>query len=160
MDTRILAATNRNLEEAVADASCREDLYYRLNVVTVQLPPLRDRMDSIPLLVDHFLNKNNEQYKKSVKGFSEQTMQAFMRHSWPGNVRELENALMRAAIVARGTVIGSAHLALAQAVQRDDGDLSLAGAARRRPPNERHGFKGWPSSPPTTIHKTMLIFCR
>ncbi len=99
VDTRILAATNRNLEEAVADASFREDLYYRLNVVTVQLPPLRDRMDSIPLLVDHFLNKNNEQYKKSVKGFSEQTMQAFMRHSWPGNVRELENMVRRMVVL-------------------------------------------------------------
>ena len=99
VDTRILAATNRNLEEAVADGSFREDLYYRLNVVTVQLPPLRDRMDSIPLLVDHFLQKNNEQYKKNAKDFSEETMRAFMRHSWPGNVRELENTVRRMVVL-------------------------------------------------------------
>ena len=100
VDTRILAATNRNLEEAVGDGSFREDLYYRLNVVTVQLPPLRDRMDSIPLLVDHFLKKNNEQYNKNVTSFSEQTMRAFARHSWPGNVRELENMVRRMVVLA------------------------------------------------------------
>jgi len=99
VDTRILAATNRNLEEAVADGSFREDLYYRLNVVTIQLPPLRDRTDAIPLLVDHFLRKYNEQYKKEVKQLSPDTMNVFMRHSWPGNVRELENMVKRMVVL-------------------------------------------------------------
>jgi len=99
VDTRIIAATNRNLEEAVKDGSFREDLYYRLNVVTVQLPPLRDRMDSIPLLVDHFLQKNNEQYKKDVKHFSAETMNIMMHYHWPGNVRELENMVRRMVVL-------------------------------------------------------------
>ena len=99
VDTRIIAATNRNLEEAVKDGSFREDLYYRLNVVTVHLPPLRDRMDSIPLLVDHFLQKNNEQYKKDVQHFSAETMNIMMQYHWPGNVRELENMVRRMVVL-------------------------------------------------------------
>jgi two-component system response regulator AtoC len=99
VDTRIIAATNRNLEEAVADGSFREDLYYRLNVVTVHMPPLRERRDSIPLLVDRFLQKNNEQYGKSVKHLSNETMEVFMRYHWPGNVRELENMVRRMVVL-------------------------------------------------------------
>jgi two-component system response regulator AtoC len=99
VDTRIIAATNRNLEEAVADASFREDLYYRLNVVTVHMPPLRERRDSIPLLVDRFLTKNNEQYGKSLKQLSNETMEVFMRYHWPGNVRELENMVRRMVVL-------------------------------------------------------------
>jgi two-component system response regulator AtoC len=99
VDTRIIAATNRNLEEAVADQSFREDLYYRLNVVTVHLPPLRDRMDAIPLLVDHFLQKNNSQYGKDVTSLSSETMNVFMQYHWPGNVRELENMVRRMVVL-------------------------------------------------------------
>ena len=99
VDTRIIAATNRNLEEAVADGSFREDLYYRLNVVTVHLPPLRDRKDSIPLLVDQFLQKNNEQYRKNLEQLSPDTMTVFMRYNWPGNVRELENMVRRMVVL-------------------------------------------------------------
>jgi two-component system response regulator AtoC len=99
VDTRILAATNRNLEEAVADGSFREDLYYRLNVVTIQIPALRDRPGAIPLLVDHFLKKNNEQYHKDVKQLSAETMDTFMTYQWPGNVRELENMVRRMVVL-------------------------------------------------------------
>jgi two-component system response regulator AtoC len=99
VDTRIIAATNRNLEEAVAEGSFREDLYYRLNVVTVQLPPLRDRKDAIPLLADHFLRKYNEQYKKEVKQLSADTLAIFMQYHWPGNVRELENMVKRMVVL-------------------------------------------------------------
>jgi two-component system response regulator AtoC len=99
VDTRIIAATNRNLEEAVADQSFREDLYYRLNVVTVLMPPLRDRKDGIPLLVDHFLRKYNEQYKKEVKQLEPGTLEALMQYDWPGNVRELENMVKRMVVL-------------------------------------------------------------
>jgi two-component system response regulator AtoC len=99
VDTRIIAATNRNLEEAVAEGSFREDLYYRLNVVTVTMPPLRDRKDGIPLLVDHFLRKYNEQYKKEVKQLSPETLNVFMQYHWPGNVRELENMVKRMVVL-------------------------------------------------------------
>jgi two-component system response regulator AtoC len=99
VDTRIIAATNRNLEEAVAEGVFREDLYYRLNVVTVQLPPLRDRRDAIPLLVEQFLEKNNEQYRKNVTQLSPGTMEIFMKYHWPGNVRELENLVRRMVVL-------------------------------------------------------------
>ncbi len=106
VDTRIIAATNRNLEEAVADASFREDLYYRLNVVTVHLPPLRDRKDAIPLLVDQFLQKNNEQYHKNLTHLSPETLEIFSQYHWPGNVRELEN------LVRRMVVLGNEEAAI------------------------------------------------
>jgi two-component system response regulator AtoC len=99
VDTRIIAATNRNLEEAVSEGQFREDLYYRLNVVTVALPPLRDRRDAIPLLVDHFLRKYNEQYRKEVKQLAPDTMTVLMRYPWPGNVRELENMVKRMVVL-------------------------------------------------------------
>jgi two-component system response regulator AtoC len=112
VDTRIIAATNRNLEEAVAEGSFREDLYYRLNVVTVQMPPLRERTDSIPLLVDYFLQRNNEQYKKNVSGLSPTTLDVFMHYHWPGNVRELEN------MVRRMVVLGTEQTVLEEIAQR------------------------------------------
>ncbi len=99
VDARVIAATNRNLEEAVADGSFREDLYYRLNVVTVHLPPLRERTDGIPLLVDHFLRKNNAEYNKDLKALSNETMDVFMKYQWPGNVRELENMVRRMVVL-------------------------------------------------------------
>jgi len=105
VDTRVIAATNRNLEEAVADGSFREDLYYRLNVVTVHLPPLRERPDGIPLLVDHFLRKNNEQYRKELKALSSETMDIFMKYQWPGNVRELENMVRRMVVLGNETAV-------------------------------------------------------
>lgn len=99
VDTRIIAATNRDLEAAVQDGSFREDLFYRLNVVTVQIPPLRDRKDSIPLLVDHFLQANAEQYKKELRALSAETMNVFAQYHWPGNVRELENMVRRIVVL-------------------------------------------------------------
>jgi len=105
VDARILAATNRDLEVAVAEGAFREDLYYRLNVVTVQIPPLRERRDAIPLLVDHFLRKYNEQYKKDVKQLSPQTMDVIMGYSWPGNVRELENMVKRMVVLENESTV-------------------------------------------------------
>ena len=105
VDTRIIAATNRNLEEAVADQSFREDLFYRLNVVTIHLPPLRDRIDSVPLLVDHFLRSHNEQYGKNVEALSQGTMEAFLKYHWPGNVRELENMVRRMVVLGNENAV-------------------------------------------------------
>ena len=111
VDTRVIAATNRNLEQAVAEGAFREDLYYRLNVVTVQLPPLRERKDAIPLLVDHFLRKYNEQYRKELKRLSEATLEGFLEYDWPGNVRELEN------MVKRMVVLGNEQTVLEEIVR-------------------------------------------
>jgi two-component system response regulator AtoC len=99
VDARIIAATNRNLEEAVRNAEFREDLYYRLNVVTILIPPLRDRIDAVPLLVEHFLQMYNEQYKKSLEKLSPETMKLLMDYHWPGNVRELENMIKRMVVL-------------------------------------------------------------
>jgi two-component system response regulator AtoC len=112
VDTRILAATNRNLEVAVKEGDFREDLYYRLNVVTVNLPPLRDRIDAVPLLVDHFLTKYNEQYNKSMGELSESTMKVMSEYHWPGNVRELEN------MVKRMVVLGNEQTVLQEIAMR------------------------------------------
>ncbi len=106
VDTRILAATNRNLEEAVQQGTFREDLYYRLNVVTIHVPALRERIDAVPLLVEHFLEKYNHQYRKKLTQLSAETMDTFMQYHWPGNVRELEN------MVKRMVVLGSEHAVL------------------------------------------------
>ena len=111
VDTRVIAATNRNLEQAVSEGAFREDLYYRLNVVTVYLPPLRERKDAIPLLVDHFLRKYNEQYRKELKRLSEATLEGFLEYDWPGNVRELEN------MVKRMVVLGNEQTVLEEIVR-------------------------------------------
>jgi len=95
VDTRILAATNRNLETMVGNGEFREDLYYRLNVVTVGMPPLRERVGAIPLLVDHFVRKFGAEYKREVRPLSPETLEVFTHYHWPGNVRELENLVRR-----------------------------------------------------------------
>jgi len=105
VDTRIIAATNRNLEEAVKEGTFREDLFYRLNVVTVQLPPLRERKDAIPLLVDFFLQKYNEQYRKNLSPLSPETLAGLMAYHWPGNVRELENMMKRMVVLGNERVV-------------------------------------------------------
>ncbi len=103
-DVRIVAATNRNLEKAIAEGKFREDLYYRLNVVPVFLPPLRDRKEDIPLLLNHFLSKYNEDNKANFKMAAE-VVARLVNYHWPGNVRELENTIERMAVMTKGTVI-------------------------------------------------------
>jgi len=99
LDVRILAATNRNLEEEVKAGKFREDLFYRLNVVTLRIPPLRERQNDIPLLAQHFLEKYAKKNHKRVKGFSPLAMNMLIKYAWPGNVRELENVIERAVIL-------------------------------------------------------------
>jgi len=99
VDTRVLAATNRNLEDAVAQQQFREDLFYRLNVVTVTLPPLRERGSAVPFLIEHFLQKFAREYKKSPKPLSEAGLAALSAYAWPGNVRELENMTRRIVVL-------------------------------------------------------------
>ena len=95
-DIRVIAATNQDLSKAVADGRFREDLFYRINVIPIALPPLRDRREDIPLLADHFLAKYNEQMNKEISGVSRQAMDLLLSHDWPGNIRERENVLERA----------------------------------------------------------------
>jgi DNA-binding NtrC family response regulator len=105
VDVRVLAATNVNLRQAVRDRAFREDLYYRLNVVPIHVPRLRDRRDDIPRLVEHFVRKYAREYHREVRGVSAGALDALARYDWPGNVRELENAIQRAVVLAREAVI-------------------------------------------------------
>jgi two-component system NtrC family response regulator len=101
VDVRLIAASNRDLKAAVATGEFREDLFYRLNVVTIKLPPLRERKDDIPLLVSHFVEKHKKEVKEKPLEISEKALQALMTYSWPGNVRELENSILRAMLLSR-----------------------------------------------------------
>ncbi len=105
VDTRIIVATNKDLQELIQRGLFRQDLYYRIHVIPIQLPPLRERKEDIPPLVEHFLNRFNEQMKKDIKRLSPEAMQKLIRHSWPGNVRELENTLECAAAITQEETI-------------------------------------------------------
>jgi len=105
VDVRILAATNLNLKTAVKSRAFREDLYYRLNVVPIHVPPLRERREDIPLLVEHFVRKVARECRRDVRGVSAGALDVLARYDWPGNVRELENVIHRAVVLARGAVI-------------------------------------------------------
>ena len=102
VDVRIIAATNADLQKLMAEQRFREDLYYRLNVITIQLPPLRRRREDIPLLVQHFLHKYSEENRRKVREVTAEAMRILMDHSWPGNVRELENTIERAVVLCTG----------------------------------------------------------
>ena len=105
-DVRVIAATLRDLDRMVREGSFREDLFYRLNVITVRIPPLRSRREDISALAETFLKYYAQKNKKEIKGFSRETMDVLWRHPYPGNVRELENAIERAVVMARGDVLG------------------------------------------------------
>jgi DNA-binding NtrC family response regulator len=110
VDTRIIAATNRNLEEAVKQGDFREDLYYRLNVVPIRLPPLRDRADDIPLLVDRFLAECATQHHREPKEVSRESMRLLRLYGWPGNIRQLRNLMERLVVTVKDTMIQPEHL--------------------------------------------------
>ncbi len=105
VNVRLLAATNKDLKEAIASGSFREDLFYRVNVVSLPLPPLRNRPEDIPILVTSFLTRFNEKFGKAITGVDEEVMARFLEYPWPGNVRELQNALQRAVVLERSDII-------------------------------------------------------
>nr|WP_321452124.1 sigma 54-interacting transcriptional regulator [uncultured Carboxylicivirga sp.] len=109
-DVRIVAATNRNLEEQIEKGEYREDLYYRINVFPIFIPPLRERRDDIPILVDHFIDKFNKKNNRKIKRITTSAINMLMVHRWPGNVRELENVIERACIMCKDDVIHSYDL--------------------------------------------------
>ncbi len=111
VDVRVIAATNRNLEQLVQQGSFREDLFYRLKVVTITLPPLRERREDIPLLADHFLRRYAGRNDKNISRLSDEAMLLLMDYPWPGNIRELEHCIERAVTLASGTVLGPDDLA-------------------------------------------------
>ena len=113
VDVRLIAATHRDLAAEVNAGRFRQDLYYRLNVVAIEVPPLRQRREDIPLLADHFLQRFAERNRKAVKGFTPQAMDLLIHYDWPGNIRELENAVERAVVLLTGEYISERELPLA-----------------------------------------------
>jgi two-component system response regulator HydG len=139
IDVRIIAATNRDLLSEIAAGRFREDLFYRLNVVTLHIPPLRERPEDIPLIAQHYLALFAERNRKKVRGFSPQAMDRLLRHPWPGNVRELMNAVERGVVLSRSEYLGEDELALALPVkppvpdslpESAAGDASLEGVEK------------------------------
>jgi DNA-binding NtrC family response regulator len=112
VDVRIIAATNKDLEQAVRDGSFREDLYYRLNVIRLEIPPLRERREEIPPLVDLFLREARHRTGGGPEGLATAAMDVLYRHPWPGNVRELKNVIERCVVLCEATVVGPEHLQL------------------------------------------------
>jgi len=110
VDVRIVAATNKDLQKAVKTETFREDLFYRLSVVPITLPPLRERRNDIPLLANHFLKKYNRKRRKDIRAISGRAMKALVQYDWPGNVRELENAIERAVVLAENNVVRPSDL--------------------------------------------------
>jgi len=109
-DVRLISSTNVNMKQAIQSGHFREDLYYRLSVVSIELPPLRERKEDIPILAQLFLAKFNQENHRRVSGFSDEANDFLMRHEWLGNIRELENAIERAVILSAGNVIEMADL--------------------------------------------------
>src|SRR5215207_2591325 len=112
VDVRVIAATNRDLRQMVADERFQEDLYYRLNVIPIDIPPLRDRREDIPVLIEHFVEKHRQRTGKRVERMDEGVTTALERYDWPGNVRELENTIERAIVLTTGPVITAAAISL------------------------------------------------
>ncbi|MDH4229550.1 MAG: sigma-54 dependent transcriptional regulator [Nitrospirota bacterium] len=133
VDIRVVAATNRNLEQAIAEGKFRDDLYYRINVFTLNAPPLRERRVDVPLLADGFMRHYAQTYGKEVREISEDAMTRMKAHDWPGNVRELRNVLERAVIVCGGNVIERRHLPPHLAAASVAGVGAPGGAAEGRP---------------------------
>jgi DNA-binding NtrC family response regulator len=133
IDVRVLAATNRDLKKGIEEGTFREDLYYRLNVVPITLPPLRQRREDIPLLVEHFITKYNREFVRKVKGFSAGATAALYQYDWPGNVRELENVIERAVALAQSETISLRELPLEISILGGDviEDIQKAGLTLR-----------------------------
>jgi len=123
VDFRVISATNEDLEQAVKEGRFREDLYYRLQVFSIHLPPLREREEDIPLLADYFLKRLSQSMNKKVDGFTESCMKMITKYDWPGNVRELKNVIERALVVAKGQRVDSTDLSFPFTVKKE-ADLS------------------------------------
>jgi DNA-binding NtrC family response regulator len=132
VDARLISATNRDLEQRVREGSFRQDLYYRLNVIRIELPPLRERTEDIPALVEHFIQKFADQARRSVAGIDNDALMALMSHRWPGDVRELEHTIERAVLMGKNATIGV-----------DDLPQAMFIASHNDPPLERAVAKGY-----------------
>ena len=164
-DVRIIVATNKNLSERVSKGEFREDLYYRVNVVRIELPPLNRRIEDIPLLVRQFIDRFNRLLQHAIQGISSDALSLLMAHHWPGNVRELENVIERAFILCDQEQIGIAHLpeeltahGVLQSKHGDDRDVhDFIDAEAIRNALERNAFNRLAAANELGIHKTTLF---
>jgi two-component system response regulator HydG len=133
VDVRIIAATHRDLTTMVKQGAFREDLFYRLNVITIEVPPLRDRSDDIALLAHHFFERSTQDNGKPLEGFTPAALQALRAYPWPGNVRELEHAIERAVVMSHGPMVdlGDLPSPVRGAPERLDGELAIPGMSLR-----------------------------
>jgi two-component system, NtrC family, response regulator HydG len=143
IDVRLIAATNRDLLREISAGRFREDLFYRLNVVTLRIPPLRERIEDIPLLAQDFLVRFAEKNRKLIRGFTPQAMDGLLRHPWPGNVRELMNAVERGVVLSRGDYLTEAELALLLPERAaSEGSSSIGTAAAPQEANDARSISG------------------
>ena len=154
-DVRIIAASNQDLEGAVRGGRFREDLFFRLNVVRIQVPPLRDRRGDIPELIEFFIDKVNRELGTTIVGVSDDARELLLRHGWPGNVRELENAILRAAVLARGgrMLVREDFDLAGQPRQLPAETLPLEEAVRRRLAELLHADAG---AVPRDVHAVLI----
>ncbi len=124
VDVRVIAATNKNLLEEVTTGHFREDLFYRLNVITLQVPPLRERQEDIPLLAQHFLTVFTEKNNKAIKGFTPQAMDRLLKYKWPGNIRELMNVIERSVVLSRSEYLDDNALSLTEKHEAPSDDVT------------------------------------
>jgi transcriptional regulator with PAS, ATPase and Fis domain len=150
VDVRLMTATNRNLLQDVRDGHFREDLFYRLNVIPMHLPPLRERNEDIPALTDYFLEKFNKKLDRAVKGMDERVRDLFIQHEWPGNIRELENLVERVVLMARSDIISFADLPSELKTAAESG-LSVPSGALQKP------FKDFVRTHMEEIEKRMIL---
>ncbi len=125
VDIRLIAATNKNLEKMIKEEIFREDLYYRLNIVPIYLPALKERQEDIPQLASHFLKKYSEEMSKTIKGFTPEAMERLMRYPWPGNVRELENVVERSVIMVDDETVRPEHLILPKEEEKEAIEIQI-----------------------------------
>jgi two-component system, NtrC family, response regulator AtoC len=152
VDVRLITATNRNLLSDVKDGRFREDLFYRLNVLPIHLPALRERREDIPSLTEFFIDKFNRKLERTIKGVDEKVMDLFIRHAWPGNVREIENLLERVVLMAKGSVIGLEDI---------PPEIKAAVEEVFRLPQDIHAgqFKEFIRSQTGEVEKQMIVRC-
>lgn len=167
VDVRVLAATNKNLRQLVEKGSFREDLFYRIHVIRIELPSLRSRREDIPLLVDHFVARLNRLKGKDIAGVSDEVLARLMEYEFPGNIRELENILEHAFVLCRGGLIRTAHLppqlredAASPVIRPGKGltleameNLVIADALRRHQGNRREAARELGINPSTLFRK-------
>jgi len=126
VDARIISTSNRNIEVLIQQDQFRKDLYYRLKVIDIELPPIRERREDIPLLIQHFIGRFSKELKKEITGISDETLRILFSYSWPGNVRELENVIQRAIALSRHEVILPEDLPMSVLYETDNDTLKKA----------------------------------